>query len=746
MAGFLPVSCGNRWLLQVALVLIWRSPTDAVVAQEEDEPENTDEGPATILAGWYDVCQLLEDLLLVKPKSAEVVSALLTEDVRNVDFIDVIDLFSAQQPTILVFIIATLCYVVTLVVGTPLYFWARSHELMGGDRTQDINESYKFVLQALTVAFVICVAVAGLTICITALTVYFQAPLVTGSRPGLFSNLNEVGDYVSSIAEELRNLTRAKTRGLKGIEKSAQRGLVKVVYEYYLPEVERQTTFARVPAPRLFHTFAELAQQHSRVSGMVRAAENIKSALQKNLTWFIASNFVDTYKTEIQAILGQVPKTLELVKSTEKEISDETAKFKKSLSSFMARFDDNSKNSLTAVFGKRFLYYGTASIVLCGALLVFFSGAFLVGLGSHDDTVAPTKRSVISERAGDTLLAGIGLNAAFGSFIAVFTVVLMLTGVLADGYACKPYRNLMSPDEPDQSSAKILDAVWDTVWSESSRGKFFATLAPGYWFLNCDTERKTIELLPAALSQRIEELQNSSDVIVNKLKDLKVAPDKLLPGKGPEGMRLADYVELTHGLKDKVQAIPFELANSVDKKVSIKLPKQDPPAMECGRLYNIYQKAFGSFCEMTLKNHNGWWLAMYICLLLLGALAIMSHHASRYFLRMNNYTYDGSEVESTSSAESIKGGTSDKSSSVFDLEAADGKKVARKKDSTKRKDKRDDASTAAKTSDAAEEEKHPKEEGAKENNEQVPEEVDIKPNNTPPKGQTKFGYGQCAVC
>ncbi|KAL3203634.1 hypothetical protein MRX96_041825 [Rhipicephalus microplus] len=681
MPDALPFYFKRLWIACGTLLLFIGLASDCASAQYDYDAQDVDATPSVILAGWYDISRLLVSFLIAKPKNADIIYAMVSENALNVDFIDLMDKFWAQQPSVFFFTLLSICYMVALAAGAPLYFWARSRDMMGGDRTQDINEGYKFVLQALTIAFVICIAVVVLTLVITVVTVFLQAPLVTGQRTGLFGDLRSVATYARDVGQELQNLTDTQAKLLRRIQNATEPSkLVDLVYEFFLPQVESSTSYMPINSAQKLHLLAELAQKHSRVSSMLSAVDALKTALQKNITKFIATNFVQKYNTEIMLALAGVPRALNVVTRTAKNINDDLNTFLKSLKLFLSRLNDQSQQSLTAFFGTRFLVYGSASVLVCGILLLFFSVSFMVGVSIHDDTIAPTKRSEISERSGDALLMGIGLNSGFGFFVVLFTMLIMVIGILADGYICEPYRDLVSSQMPDTLSASVLDSVWDIAWNRQTRGKYFADLIPGHWFLNCDYDKKTIDMLPTTLKKKVEAVHNESMAFATALANVKVSVEDVLPPKGPTGMNAAYYEQLKSWLADTAQQISLLWANSLKEQVKVELPQVDSDNVQCMQLFNVYDSAFRSFCELTLKNHNGWWLAMYLCLGLLGAMSVMSHYASRYFLKMVNYTYDGSEVESTSDDPSLKGDKS--SSSDSDSSIVSGKKPPKNKAAT----------------------------------------------------------------
>ncbi|KAL1418527.1 hypothetical protein MTO96_025859 [Rhipicephalus appendiculatus] len=86
----------------------------------------------------------------------------------------------------------------------------------------------------------------------------------------------------------------------------------------------------------------------------------------------------------------------------------------------------------------------------------------------------------------------------------------------------------------------------------------------------------------------------------------------------------------------------------------------DPP---CFAAYKGYEKSLGILCRGIIRNVNAFWTALGFCLWMFLVLGTVSHFLSKYFLRMVNWTYDGSEVESYSSTSSSSSATQSGSSS-----------------------------------------------------------------------------------
>lgn len=74
---------------------------------------------------------------------------------------------------------------------------------------------------------------------------------------------------------------------------------------------------------------------------------------------------------------------------------------------------------------------------------------------------------------------------------------------------------------------------------------------------------------------------------------------------------------------------------------------------DCFLAYEGYEQGIGFICEGIIRNVNSFWTSLAFCLYMFTLLGTLSHFISKYFLRMDNYTYDGSEVESLTSTSDL---------------------------------------------------------------------------------------------
>ncbi|CAN8027005.1 unnamed protein product, partial [Ixodes persulcatus] len=65
----------------------------------------------------------------------------------------------------------------------------------------------------------------------------------------------------------------------------------------------------------------------------------------------------------------------------------------------------------------------------------------------------------------------------------------------------------------------------------------------------------------------------------------------------------------------------------------------------CKPLVAAYQNIFKIFCDSTLNNLNGFWFALWIVSFLFSFIIVVALKLSKYFMRMDDYTYGGLELE-----------------------------------------------------------------------------------------------------
>ncbi|XP_077529237.1 uncharacterized protein LOC144141568 isoform X2 [Haemaphysalis longicornis] len=80
---------------------------------------------------------------------------------------------------------------------------------------------------------------------------------------------------------------------------------------------------------------------------------------------------------------------------------------------------------------------------------------------------------------------------------------------------------------------------------------------------------------------------------------------------------------------------------------------------DCQALRDFYLKCIDSFCGGVLMSMNGIWFSLWLSCVLFASQIVVGLKISKYFMKMDDYMYEGVEVE-----ESVEGAQDDKSSGL----------------------------------------------------------------------------------
>ncbi|KAL3200902.1 hypothetical protein MRX96_043266 [Rhipicephalus microplus] len=122
-----------------------KNPSDAPPSGDKNGPL----GPSmdeSVLTGWYSVINWFLRFILADP-----IDASFLKKVSHADVIESMDLVALLYALGMVFFAAG-------IVGSVLYPQMRRRRMCGGDRTQDLNENMRCILQLYTAAYIIVLA------------------------------------------------------------------------------------------------------------------------------------------------------------------------------------------------------------------------------------------------------------------------------------------------------------------------------------------------------------------------------------------------------------------------------------------------------------------------------------------------------------------------------------------------------------------------------------------------------------
>ncbi|KAL3189968.1 hypothetical protein MRX96_020303 [Rhipicephalus microplus] len=126
------------------------------------------------------------------------------------------------------------------------------------------------------------------------------------------------------------------------------------------------------------------------------------------------------------------------------------------------------------------------------------------------------------------------------------------------------------------------------------------------------------------------------------------SPSTYAPCPPVDHPELAFFEKMKYQLWDHVDKITEKFILWILKDVNDLVRAQHVGNPPCFAAYKGYEKSLGILCRGIIRNVNAFWTALGFCLWMFLVLGMVSHFLSKYFLRMVNWTYDGSEVESYS--------------------------------------------------------------------------------------------------
>ncbi|KAH8030609.1 hypothetical protein HPB51_010440 [Rhipicephalus microplus] len=301
----------------------------------------------------------------------------------------------------------------------------------------------------------------------------------------------------------------------------------------------------------------------------------------------------------------------------------------------------------------RSLGFGSNVCIAAFILQVVVTLSFAVGTWAHDPEIPPNKRGFVSNQSGITLVVSTQFHlpmmvytravrhSSCGSFTTIMvpsSILYMMSGVIASKYLCDPYQN------GDTQGFEILDNVtaslyvkgkWDPT-ENSDYELYNTTYKPGQgypMYLRLLEENKALSLpsslaLPSGLTVKLSDAKNALDAL------------------SPRTASTAEYLEYTKA------AIVSQLSNLKRITTAVFTNLGD-----CKPIRQFYIQCLEAFCDGTLLCMNGIWFSVWLVCGMFTTQIAVGLKLSKYLMRMDDYMYEGIEVE-----ESVESPPDDKSS------------------------------------------------------------------------------------
>ncbi|KAL3252782.1 hypothetical protein MRX96_054795 [Rhipicephalus microplus] len=454
------------------------------------------------------------------------------------------DLYVRHEPQVALLYALGMVFFAAGIVGSVLYPQMRRRRMCGGDRTQDLNENMRCILQLYTAAYIIVLA------CILLGAMLMLASIFELKQSSLRHN-DEFLLYVGAVQEFFRSMSV--------VAKQQQEANVN-----YLNELHRIMT-----------DFSAYLKTH--ILSEIKAATMVSSS-------------------------GGVMKAASLLKTDQLGV--------------LSTLQHKSHWYIFLVLGS-FLF-----------LFLLYTGAFIMGMFHYNEDIPPTKRTDASNYAGSAMLFAIVLSFPVCAALMLVTNTIMLVSLSITNFACRPYENIVITWPGSIVDVMVLDDTFDMFWPRHTRGRWFGKFLAGTTLQICRTGR-VFDVIGGDYKLAVEGYGEYMDNLYHLMISITIDPRLIFP--------------MVEGYIKSIARGALNMRTN--------LSKFNP---DCFLAYDGYEQAIGFICEGIIRNVNSFWTSLAFCLYMFTLLGTLSHFISKYFLRMDNYTYDGSEVESLTTTSEIR--------------------------------------------------------------------------------------------
>ncbi|XP_077520182.1 uncharacterized protein LOC144130012 [Amblyomma americanum] len=361
--------------------------------------------------------------------------------------------------------------------------------------------------------------------------------------------------------------------------------------------------------------------------------------------------------------------------------------------------------------------YGKAASTAAIMLETVAAVAFVVGVLAHSQEVPPNKRSFVSNQSGILLVVSALFMWLFCTVMAPSSLLFMMGGVISQQYICEPYSTGLLPFIDEVVLMMFVPhrddeaGVHQVEYNAKALELYNTTMKPSIVLRSCSKNQtllattglsdiKTLEtaLIVANPPKYLLRLINrtafnargySEDwkgLIGTDLADLATPIEKLsdsLTANSQTGpitniasakTHVVKWREAEKKLYDCWEAMENTISEEMNANHYNFIIGRVGPHMQtiqsktlhfydvvgsCLHVAVIYKRCFEVFCYAVVANLNGVWCALWLVCFFFSATILVILKLSKYLMRMDDYMYEGMEVE-----ESIASPPDDKTSGL----------------------------------------------------------------------------------
>ncbi|XP_064469309.1 uncharacterized protein LOC135383963 [Ornithodoros turicata] len=612
----------------------------------------------SLLTGWNNIIAFFFRFALSNPRDA----LFLRQFTDETDVLDTLDLYFQFEPTLFVMYLCGIFYAIAGLICSVAYIQLRRRKYCGGDRTQDLSENMRCIVQIYNISFILTLGLVLLGIMLISASLVEMRRAYKAHGPNAYSDaITEVAEYIGNTSNSIQGNCHRRKDVFVDLEKAMTHDLEKELYNYSLKVVKYETRNLRRRSAHVSVSPTETSKNGSKVTRQTPRLElqtlpTTKEGVQEYITSHIAKRISEVYSDTFNEAGRLAHQSIAELKSFVADMAEDARRTVEGIAHISDKIVQADQWNILRTLKDNSIIYVVTILLGLGVLFVLYTGSFIMGMFYYDERLPPTKRTDASNYAGLAMITAVVASFPICAVLMLVATAIMILSLTITNYACRPFSKLVY-ETPDIIQQTLLDDTLAYLWSQHNRGKWFGKFLAGTVLTKCHGGR-LFDVIHDDFDVALIGFLNETENIQHLLVSLAIDPRMIL-GKDPPGGKPTVYYEdmkkiLWDGLDDIVDGFISEKMKS--------LVEQDKDLFQvnpyCFAAYEGYEKAFGVICNGIIRNVNAFWTALGCCLWMFLALGILAHNLSKYFLRMENYTLDGSEVESDSEFGTGASGTS----------------------------------------------------------------------------------------
>ncbi|XP_075535343.1 uncharacterized protein LOC142570927 isoform X2 [Dermacentor variabilis] len=286
------------------------------------------------------------------------------------------------------------------ILGSVLYPQMRRRRMCGGDRTQDLNENMRCILQVYTAAYIIVLAciLLGAMLMLASIFELRQSSLRHNKQFTVY--VGAVENFLKSMATVAKKQQAANVNYLNELYRTME-DFSSYLKAHILPEIKAATTMSaggvmKADISDNIPPVAESVLEHGRLQ--------TKEAAQDAMAQLIATSVTKTYNDSLTECRLLAKNGSDRIARFCQAVVADTEKSLRSFVNLSGSLVKTDQLGVLATLQHKSHWY--IFLVLGSFLFLFllYTGSFVMGMFHYNEDIPPTKRTDASNYAGTAML------------------------------------------------------------------------------------------------------------------------------------------------------------------------------------------------------------------------------------------------------------------------------------------------------------------------------------------------------